>query len=143
MLKISQADYNLIRWEAERRYPSECCGILLGNSGDDGRTVALTITCENAGPNPERRYNIHPEQLVAALKLARSRHENIIGFYHSHPDHDPHFSTTDLAEANWFNCSYVITAVAQGRAGRTESFVLTGSDEDKKFEPEEIKRFPA
>lgn len=136
---MSQADYDLIRWEAERRYPRECCGILLGSSSDGCREVSLAIPCENVGTDPERRYNIHPGQLIAAVKLARSRHENIIGFYHSHPDHAPHFSPTDLAEANYFQHSYVITAVQQGHALRTESFVLTGSDDDKCFEPEEIK----
>jgi proteasome lid subunit RPN8/RPN11 len=139
MLRISQADYDLIRWEAERRYPRECCGILLGTDSAGCREVSLTITCDNTGLHPERRYSIGPEQLIAAVKLARSRHENIIGFYHSHPDRDPQFSPTDLAEANYFQHSYVITGVHQGRATGTESFVLTGSDEDRQFEPEEIR----
>jgi proteasome lid subunit RPN8/RPN11 len=139
MLKISQADYDLIRWEAERRYPRECCGILLGKTSEEGREVTLTITCENTGVHPETHYSIHPQQLIAAVKLARSRHENIVGFYHSHPDREPNFSPTDLAEANYFQHSYVITSVQQGRAARTQSFVLTGSDDDKKFEPEEIQ----
>ncbi|HWZ44203.1 MAG TPA: M67 family metallopeptidase [Candidatus Saccharimonadales bacterium] len=139
MLRISQADYDLIRWEAERRYPLECCGILLGTAYVGCREVSLTVMCENAGLDPQRRYSILPEQLIATLKLARSRHENIIGFYHSHPDRDPHFSPTDLAEANYFQHSYVITGVRQGRAMGTESFVLTGSEEDRQFEPEEIR----
>ena len=139
MLRISQADYDLIRWEAERRYPRECCGILLGTAYTGCREVSLSITCENVGRPPERCYSIHPEQLIATVKLARSRHENIIGFYHSHPDRGPHFSPTDLAEANYFQHSYVITGVHQGRATATESFVLTGSDENRQFEAEEIK----
>jgi proteasome lid subunit RPN8/RPN11 len=72
-------------------------------------------------------------------KLARTRHEDIIGFYHSHPDHGTRFSTTDLTEAHWFDCSYVITSVQHGRATNTESFVLTGSEENKQFEAEEIQ----
>ena len=74
MLKISKADYDLIRWEAERSYPHECCGILLGTVLSPRRVVTLTLTCENARTDaPNNRYSIHPEQLIAGLKLARSR----------------------------------------------------------------------
>jgi proteasome lid subunit RPN8/RPN11 len=139
MLKISQADYELMRGEAEHRYPLECCGVLLGSALDGRRTVSLTIACDNQQSEPRRRYSIAPEQLIAIQKLARTRHENIIGFYHSHPDQGPRFSPTDLAEAHWFDCSYVITGVSQGRAAKTESFVLTGSEEKKNFEAEEIQ----
>ena len=44
MLKISKADYDLIRWEAERSYPNECCGIILGVESEEHRVVTLTIT---------------------------------------------------------------------------------------------------
>jgi proteasome lid subunit RPN8/RPN11 len=77
--------------------------------------------------------------VIAALKLARSRGESIIGFYHSHPDHPSRFSSTDLAEAHWFGCSYVITSVEQGHAAVTDSYVLMGSEEQKKFQREEIE----
>jgi proteasome lid subunit RPN8/RPN11 len=140
MLKISRADYDLIRWEAERSYPHECCGILLGNAANGERVVALTITCENARTDsPENRYSIHPEQLLAALKLARSRGENIVGFYHSHPDHPAEYSATDLDEAHWFDCSYMITGVDHGHAVTSNSFVLVGGEGNKTFEPEKIE----
>ena len=165
MLKISKADYDLIRWEAERSYPHECCGILLGtispqqaNTGLAGdpvarpqslqpanatgpeRKVTLTLTCENArSDSPHDRYSIHPEQLIAGLKLARSRGETIVGFYHSHPDHPAQYSSTDLDEAHWFDCSYLIVSVENGRAAAGNSFVLTGSENSKQFEPEAIE----
>ncbi|HSM86922.1 MAG TPA: M67 family metallopeptidase [Candidatus Limnocylindrales bacterium] len=139
MLQISKADYDLIRWEAERSYPHECCGILLGSVNGGHRMVTLTVTCENARKEAaHNRYSIDPEQVIAALKLARSRSETIIGFYHSHPDHPARYSATDLDEAHWFDCSYVITSVERGRTAGTSSFVLVGSEENKKFEPEEI-----
>ena len=140
MLKISKADYDLIRWEAKRSYPHECCGILLGNVSGGQRRVTMTLTCENMRTDsPADRYSINPEQVIAALKLARSRGESIIGFYHSHPDHTPNYSSTDLAEAHWFDCSYVITSVEGGRPTSTASYVLTGSEEEKKFQPESIE----
>jgi proteasome lid subunit RPN8/RPN11 len=70
---------------------------------------------------------------------ARRQGLGIAGFYHSHPDHPAQWSSTDLAEAHWLGCSYVITAVAQGKATVTNSFQLAGaSEEDKRFEPETI-----
>ena len=140
MLRISQADYEFLRWEAERSYPRECCGILLGTFEGGCRTVSLTLTCDNMRTDePEHRYSIRPEQVVAAFKLARSRQENIVGFYHSHPDHSPHYSKNDLFEAHWFDCSYVITAVERGRATNTESFVLEGAEDEKVFEAEVLE----
>ena len=139
MLRISQSDYDLIRWEAERGYPQECCGILLGRMADGDRTVTLALPCDNVQENPETRYRIRPEQVFAASKLARSRGEDIVGFYHSHPDHPPHYSETDLLEGYWFDCSYVITSVQRGHATMTESFVLQGSEDKKEFEEEEME----
>jgi len=140
MLKISKADYDLIRWEAKRSYPHECCGILLGNVVDGHRQVSMTVTCENMRfDSPANRYSINPEQVIAALKLARNRGESIIGFYHSHPDHTPQYSSTDLAEAHWFDCSYVITGVERGSLAATASYVLTGSEDDKSFHAESIE----
>ena len=140
MLKISKADYDLIRWEAKRSYPHECCGILLGNVVEGHRQVTLTLTCENMRvDSPADRYSINPERVIAALKLARSRGENIIGFYHSHPDHSPNYSSTDLAEAHWFDCSYVITSVEQGTPTSMASFVLVGSEDKKVFQGESIE----
>jgi proteasome lid subunit RPN8/RPN11 len=139
MLKISKADYDLIRWEAERSYPHECCGILLGTALDHERVVTLTLTCENARNDaPNNRYSIHPEQLIAGLKLARSRGETIIGFYHSHPDHPAHYSSIDLDEAHWFDCSYLIVSVEHGRAVGGNSFVLQGTEDTKALESEPI-----
>lgn len=140
MLRIAKPDYDLIRWEAERSYPHECCGILLGNLLNKERVVTLTVPCENARMDaPGNRYSIHPEQVIAALKLARSRAESIIGFYHSHPDHPAKWSSTDLEEAHWFDCSYMIVSVEGGRASVTSSFVLTGSEEEKRFQAEQIE----
>ncbi len=140
MLKISKADYDLIRWEAKRSYPHECCGILLGNVTDEHRVVTMTLPCQNMRTDsPVNRYSIHPEQVIAAMKLARNRSERIIGFYHSHPDHSPHYSSTDLAEAHWFDCSYMITSVERGIAGVTASYALVGSETQKKFHEESIE----
>ena len=86
------------------------------------------------------RYHIDPKELVRIQREGRGRGEDIIGFYHSHPDHPARWSSTDLAEAHWFGCSYVITAVEKGKAVLTNSFELAGVDEDdKKLADEKVE----
>jgi proteasome lid subunit RPN8/RPN11 len=141
MLKISRTDYDAIRRHGEETYPQECCGVLLGEMDGEVRTVTSTARCGNTRiDSPQNRYNIDPKELVRIQREARARDEDIIGFYHSHPDHPAQWSTTDLEEAHWIGCSYVITRVAQGKADVTNSFELTGSDEtDKAFVDEKVE----
>jgi proteasome lid subunit RPN8/RPN11 len=141
MLKISKSHYEALRKHSEQAYPHECCGVLIGKLEEGDRVVKGRVACRNAHTEtPAARYNIAPEELVAAQKAARAQGLDIIGFYHSHPDHPPRWSSHDLEEAHWFACSYVITAVDKGKAGRTSSYVLCGIDEEsKRFDDENIE----
>jgi proteasome lid subunit RPN8/RPN11 len=142
MLKITNKEYTAVRQHGEETYPNECCGVLLGQMEDDGtRVVTTAARCSNTrSDSPQNRYQIDPKELVRIQREGRERGEDIIGFYHSHPDHPAQWSPTDLTEAHWFGCSYVITAVAKGRAAITNSFELTGSEEnDKKLVDEKIE----
>jgi proteasome lid subunit RPN8/RPN11 len=142
MLKITNKQYTAVRQHGEETYPNECCGVLLGQMEDDGtRVVTSAARCGNTrSDSPQNRYRIDPKELVRIQREGRERGEDIIGFYHSHPDHPAEWSPTDLAEAHWFGCSYVITAVAKGRAAMTNSFELTGSEEShKKLVDEKIE----
>jgi len=142
MLKLKKADYAAIRAHGEETYPYECCGVLLGQMDDDGvRIVTTAARCGNTrDDSPRNRYHIDPKELIRIQREGRDRGEDIIGFYHSHPDHPAQWSSTDLAEAHWFGCSYVITAVAKGKAAITNSFELTGFDEnDKKLVDEKVE----
>lgn len=134
MLKITTMDYEAIRRHGEESYPHECCGVLLGSFGDDGtRTVISTARCGNTRTDSaHNRYNIDPRELVRIQREGRERGEDIVGFYHSHPDHPAQWSTTDFAEAHWIGCSYVITSVEKGNAVITNSFELAGTTEDDK-----------
>jgi proteasome lid subunit RPN8/RPN11 len=142
MMKISSQDYDSIRRHGEETYPQECCGVLLGHIDDDGvRAVTSTARAGNTRTDSaHNRYNIDPKELVRIQREGRERGEDIIGFYHSHPDHPAQWSKTDLAEAHWFGCSYVITSVEKGKAALTNSFELTGTDEaDKQLENESLE----
>ena len=144
MLKISLKDYGEIRRHGEETYPYECCGVLLGQMDGETRAVSSIARCQNTRvDSPRNRYNIDPKELVRIQRQARERDEDIIGFYHSHPDHPAQWSKTDLEEAHWIGCSYVITRVAAGRAEVTNSFELTGTLEtDKAFADEKIEVVP-
>jgi proteasome lid subunit RPN8/RPN11 len=140
MLKLAKPLYDAIRLHCEETYPHECCGVLIGELMEDTRVVREAIRCGNTrADSPANRYHIDPRELIAAQKHARELQLDIIGFYHSHPDHPARWSPTDLAEAHWFGCSYVITSVEDGRAILTNSFVLRGnSEDDKHFEQETV-----
>ena len=140
MLKLTRTDYEAIRRHGEETYPNECCGILLGRFEEDGsRVVTSTARCGNTRTDSaHNRYNIDPKELVRIQREGRDRGEDIVGFYHSHPDHPAHWSRTDFEEAHWIGCSYVITSVEKGKAGLTNSFELTGTDENDKRLRDEI-----
>jgi proteasome lid subunit RPN8/RPN11 len=142
---LSKSDYFALRQHGEETYPHECCGVLLGHFADDGagstKTVSRIARCGNTrADSPHNRYHIDPKELIRIQREGREHGEDIVGFYHSHPDHPAQWSPTDLAEAHWFGCSYVITSVEKGNAALTNSFDLTGTDEaNKKFTGEEIE----
>ena len=142
MLKLPRTAYDALRRHGEETYPHECCGVLLGRFDDDGsRVVTSTARCGNTRTDsPHNRYNIDPREVVRIQREGRERGEDIVGFYHSHPDHPAQWSKTDLAEAHWIGCSYLITSVEKGKTAVTNSFELTGSDEnDKRLVDEPIE----
>lgn len=142
MLQISYADYEAMRAHGEETYPHECCGVLLGkNEPEAGNRVQQIVRAGNTRTDSaHNRYNIAPQELVRIQRQARGLGLDIVGFYHSHPDHPAQWSVTDFAEAHWLCCSYVITSVEKGKAATTNSFLLTGtSEENKRFEDEAIE----
>jgi len=141
MLTIGRKEYEALRMHGEETYPHECCGVLLGHMDGDQRIVTSIARCGNTrDDSPHNRYHIDPRALVEIQRESRKRGEDIIGFYHSHPDHPARWSQTDLAEAHWYGCSYAITSVEKGKAETTNSFELSGNDEsDKKFSEEKIE----
>ena len=144
MIEISESQLRSIRQEAESRYPNESCGILIGTSRGDTKRVKLLVPAENNFSKEEQyhRYWITPEEYRSAERLASSEKLDIIGLYHSHPDHPARPSQFDLDHAwGWF--SYIITSVANGTSGAMHSWVLngdrTGFDEERITTPDELK----
>jgi proteasome lid subunit RPN8/RPN11 len=141
MLNLSHFDYQAIRAHGEETFPHECCGALLGHATPEGNHVHKLVRAGNTRTDRAHdRYNIAPEELIKIQRQARGLGFDIVGFYHSHPDHPAQWSKTDFDEAHWVGCSYVITEIAGGKAAITNSFLLIGTgEEDKQFIDEAIE----
>src|SRR6185312_14313546 len=102
VLQISYADYEALRAHGEQTYPHECCGVLLGKretGGGAGNRVHQIVPAGNTRTDSaHNRYNIAPQELVRIQRQSRALGLDIVGFYHSHPDHPAQWSPTDFAE---------------------------------------------
>jgi len=116
-----------IRAAALARYPDECCGILIGEIDDAGtKTVRRAEEISNAREDGEKyhRFLITPEEMLRALESARAARLEVVGFYHSHPDHPAIPSDFDREHALPFY-SYVIVSVQKGKAAEITSWELS------------------
>ena len=140
-LRIQKMLFEQLRLHGEETYPHECCGVLVGEFDEaGGRTVRSVVKCGNTRTDsPQNRYHISPAELVRIQREAGLAGHDIMGFYHSHPDWPARWSSTDLDEAHWTGCSYVITSVEKGKAVLTNSFLLQGAEEAKHLEDEAIE----
>ncbi len=137
MLKLTKETEAAIRAAGAAAYPNECCGILFGREENSDHTVAALKSIENARESGEQyhRFLITAEEMMQAESDARKRGLDIVGFYHSHPDHPAVPSVYDRDHALPFY-SYVILRVAEGRPELMTSWRLRLSREA--FDSEEI-----
>lgn len=116
-MKISEALMDEIRRYGEEAYPDECCGILIGRYGNADNIVRELYRTENLHhENQQRRYLITPEDYRSAEAYAREKGLDVVGVYHSHPDHPARPSDTDLQQATFPGFTYVIVSIADGEA---------------------------
>ncbi|MCC5635525.1 M67 family metallopeptidase [Nostoc sp. CHAB 5844] len=147
IIKLLSEHIQTIRSHAESTYPDECCGIILGYLDNQIKTVVEIIPTENAWSvesanfasndaehSERRRYAIAPQVMLQVQKAARDKSLNIIGIYHSHPDHPAMPSECDRQYA-WPEYSYIIVSVLNGKAGELLSWSL---DDHHQFQPDSI-----
>ena len=136
-LRLRPADDARMRAHLAAAYPEEGCGVLIGRERDGGRDVEEVLPFDNRrGDERERRYLIAPEQLLAAEKRARERGLDVIGFFHSHPDHPAEPSRFDLDHA-WPYYSYLIVSVRGGEPREAAAWRL--ADDRARFVPEPLE----
>ena len=97
MLKLKEAEYHEMRAHGEETYPHECCGVMLGRMEAGTNVVERVVRAGNTRTDSlHNRYQIAPQELVKIQRQAREERLDIVGFYHSHPDHPARWSETDL-----------------------------------------------
>lgn len=151
VLNICASDIQSIRTHAANTYPEECCGLLLGKVNNDQKSVVAVVSTENAwnAEAPEwqddainhgkiDRYAIAPQEMLNIQREARDRNLDIIGIYHSHPNHPAIPSECDRIYA-WQHYSYIIVSVNNGECDDLQNWSL---DDCHQFQPEAIVTEP-
>src|SRR6185369_6439151 len=123
-LRVSETLLGTIHREGERAYPGECCGVLAGQPGEIKQVRRLLPVVNRRADDPHR-YLIAHEDLQRVEAEVRQADLEVLGFYHSHPDHPAAPSSFD-AEHAWPWYSYLIVRVDHGRAADLASWVLDG-----------------
>ena len=136
MLIVNKEIAEAIRGHGARDYPNETCGAMLGLDRTEGREVRTLFPLTNRrDDSPRNRFSITAEDFRAAERAAKEQGLELVGWYHSHPDHPAKPSEFDRDHA-WPWYSYVIVSVAGGEPREMTSWLL--SDDRSHFEPEEI-----
>jgi proteasome lid subunit RPN8/RPN11 len=139
-----------IRAHGVQTYPHECCGALLGRDSNaafdsDREKGALTAAREilqlfplvnRRDDSPRNRFSVTAEDVLAAEKAAREQGLEVVGWYHSHPDHPARPSDYDRDHA-WPWYSYIIVSVQNGAPQNMTSWRL--NDDRAEFSPEGIE----
>jgi proteasome lid subunit RPN8/RPN11 len=123
MIRIESEAWGAMVTHARQAYPNECCGAMLGSADDSQKAVRVAMPLENAFEGAQAtRYELRPEDLLAADQAARERGMDLIGIYHSHPDCDAYFSKTDLQNScPWY--SFVVLSIQKGEFHHANSWL--------------------
>lgn len=137
MIRIDEEQLAQMSAHAERDYPFECCGLMLGRFADGRKRVLENYAISNAREEEAKRnrFLIRPEELLRGEKYARDKGLDVVGFYHSHPDDRAVPSQYDLEHA-WPTYSYIVVSVENGRAVDLRSWEMEA--DRSRFDEEEI-----
>ena len=135
-LRLPDTLLEQIRRHGEAAYPAECCGALVGRTEGDGKDVARLAPVVNRRTDDPHRYLIAPDDLRRLESEVRAEGLEILGYYHSHPDHPARPSAFDTEHA-WPWYSYLIVRIDRGRAADAASWVL--DDERPLMHPESLE----
>ncbi len=125
-----------IHGHARETYPEECAGALIGTANGREKVVSEVWSAENTHEDERsRRFLIEPMKIMEFEKRARERGMDVLGFYHSHPDHPAEPSEYDREHA-WPGWSYVIASVDKDEVNAVRSWVLR--DDRSSYDEERI-----
>ncbi len=126
MIEASERHTGEIARHGEQEYPHECCGLLIGRIEADGRKVVVEVLPVSNAREESARHNrslITPDEYLRGERYARQQKLDVIGNYHSHPDHPAAPSSFDLEHA-WPTWSYIIVSVREGKASELRSWEM-------------------
>jgi proteasome lid subunit RPN8/RPN11 len=137
MVYLTEEHIKQIEAHGERTYPYECGGMLIGRFEDRRKTVLELLPMENAMAETEQhnRVLILPKDVLRAERFAREKRLDVVGYYHSHPDHVARPSQFDLDHALpvW---TYIIVSIEGGKAVDTRAWEM--ENDRSKFNEEKI-----
>lgn len=135
-MKISRSAFEAVQAHGAEGYPHEICGVLVGPRG--GRTATEAKRARNIVVERARdRYEIDPHDHIRIQREADAGGQDIIGYYHSHPDHPAQASRFDT-ERSWAGYVYVIVAIHEGKPVDANAFVTDQDGGPFRSEPLEI-----
>ena len=137
MIYITENLIKQIEAHGEKTYPNECGGMLVGKFENGEKMVVELLPMENAmsGAEQYNRVLITPKDVLRAERYAREKRLDVVGYYHSHPDHPARPSQFDLDHALpvW---TYIIVSVEKGKAVDVRSWEM--ENDRSKFNEEKI-----
>jgi proteasome lid subunit RPN8/RPN11 len=134
-LRLPGALADEIRRHGEAAYPAECCGAMVGRAEGAAKEVLRLSPAVNRRTDDPHRYLIAPDDLRRLEREVREAGQEIVGYYHSHPDHPARPSAFD-AEHAWPWYSYLIVRIDRGRGADMASWAL--DDERPLMHPESL-----
>ena len=138
MIQLTKEHREEISAHGVRDYPYECCGLLLGSFAAGGvKAIAEIYPISNAREEQAKRnrFLIRPEELMRGERYAEAKGLDIVGFYHSHPDHPAVPSQYDLEHA-WPVYSYIVISVSAGATNDLRSWEM--EPDRSRFVEEEV-----
>jgi proteasome lid subunit RPN8/RPN11 len=131
-MKFKSSAFEQMRQHLENAYPYEGCGIMLGR---DNTILNIVEGTNIKQERREDRFLLDPSDILKAEKYAKQNNVEILGFYHSHPDHPAKPSITDLENA-WEGYYYIIVSIDKGKIGKLGLYRL--SEKSNEFIEETI-----
>lgn len=142
---IRKANFDQIKAQAEREFPFECCGFIIGDDAIEEVRPITNIQNRKHAEDPvafardaRTAFLMEPREHLAVLKEIDSRRLRLHAVYHSHPDHEAYFSATDRAQACSFDphepdypdTVYIVVSVRAARFARAAAFRWDAASKD-------------
>ena len=120
---VSSKLIDLVKTYCKSEYPNEACGVLIGRRFSNNEIqITKVLRAKNVSPTPRVTYDLDPLFVAQSHELAEQEGLEVVGFYHSHPNHSPNPSLTDLKFA-WPDTVYLIVSLKQELVTKVKAWI--------------------